>query len=121
MKKLFVLTVALLSVVMQAEAGQIDEQQAREKAKSFMEKRPLTRGVRTLQRVFVSLATASAMESVNDAPLYIFNFDGGGYVVVSGDDRTAEILAFSEHGHIIVSLLSVLRCVSFCDHLGIDA
>ena len=100
MKKLFVLTVALLSVVMQAEAGQIDEQQAREKAKSFMEKRPLTRGVRTLQRVFVPLATASAMESVNDAPLYIFNFDGGGYVVVSGDDRTAEILAFSEHGHI---------------------
>lgn len=100
MKKMFVLAVVFLSAIMQAEAGQVDELQAREKAKSFMAGRPLTRGARALQRVVVPLTSANNMESVNEAPLYLFNLDGGGYVVVSGDDRTAEILAFSERGRI---------------------
>ena len=100
MKKLYVLAVVLLASVLIAEAGQVNEQQAREKAKMFMTKRSLTRGVSALQRVYMPQNTPSAMASVNDAPLYLFNLDGGGYVVVSGDDRTTEILAFSEKGHI---------------------
>lgn len=99
MKKLYVLAVMLLASVLIAEAGQVNEQQAREKAKTFLTKRSLTRGVSVMQRVYVPLKTPSAMESVNDAPLYLFNLEGGGYVVVSGDDRTVEILAFSEKGH----------------------
>ena len=100
MKKLYVLAVMLLASVLIAEAGQVNEQQAREKAKTFLTKRSLTRGVSVMQRVYVPLKTPSAMESVNDAPLYLFNLEGGGYVVVSGDDRTVEILAFSEKGRI---------------------
>ena len=100
MKKLYVLAVVLLASVLIAEAGQVNEQQAREKAKMFMTKRSLTRGVSALQRVYMPQNTPSAMASVNEAPLYLFNLDGGGYVVVSGDDRTTEILAFSEKGHI---------------------
>ena len=94
------LAVVLLASVLIAEAGQVNEQQAREKAKMFMTKRSLTRGVSALQRVYMPQNTPSAMASVNEAPLYLFNLDGGGYVVVSGDDRTTEILAFSEKGHI---------------------
>jgi hypothetical protein len=30
--------------------------------------------------------------------LYVFNIDGGGYVIVSGDDRTEEILGYSTTG-----------------------
>lgn len=100
MKKLYVLAVVLLASVLIAEAGQVNEQQAREKAKMFMTKRSLTRGVSALQRVYMPQNTPSAMASVNEAPLYLFNLDGGGYVIVSGDDRTTEILAFSEKGHI---------------------
>ena len=100
MKKLYVLAVVLLASVLIAEAGQVNEQQAREKAKMFMTKRSLTRGVSALQRVYMPQNMPSAMASVNEAPLYLFNLDGGGYVIVSGDDRTTEILGFSEKGHI---------------------
>ena len=103
MKKLYVLAVVLLASVLIAEAGQVNEQQAREKAKMFMTKRSLTRGVSALQRVYMPQNTPSAMASVNEAPLYLFNLDGGGYVIVSGDDRTTEILGFSERGHIDVN------------------
>ena len=100
MKKLLLLAMMLLAGVMNAEAGQVNEQQARQKAMSFMTKRSMTRGMNSMTRVYAPLKTASAMASVNDAPLYIFNLDGGGYVIVSGDDRTSEILGFSEKGHI---------------------
>ena len=100
MKKLFVLASLLLASVLIAEAGQVNEQQAREKAKTFMTRKSLTRGVSVMQRVFVPQNTPNAMVSLNDAPLYLFNLDGGGYVIVSGDDRTTDILGFSERGHI---------------------
>lgn len=100
MRKLFTLAIVFLASILQVEAGQVNEQEARQKAMSFMTKRSMTRGLTGLSRVYAPLKTASAMESVNDAPLYIFNLDGGGYVIVSGDDRTSEILGFSEKGHI---------------------
>ena len=100
MKKLLTLAIVLLAGILYAEAGQVNEQEARQKAMTFMTKSAKARGTTSLSRVFAPLKTASAMESVNDAPLYIFNLDGGGYVIVSGDDRTSEILGFSENGHI---------------------
>lgn len=100
MKKWFVIAVVLCASVMNAEAGQVNEQEARQKAMSFMSQRSMTRSMTNLSRVYVKLKTPSAMASVNDAPLYVFNLDGGGYLVVSGDDRTADVLAFSEKGHI---------------------
>lgn len=37
---------------------------------------------------------------------YIFNAeDNGGFVIVSGDDRTKEILAYSEHGSLDVDVI----------------
>ena len=100
MKKLLTLAIVLLAGILYAEAGQVNEQEARQKAMTFMTKSAKARGTTSLSRVFAPLKTASAMESVNDAPLYIFNLDGGGYVIVSGDDRTSESLGFSENGHI---------------------
>ena len=101
MKKQLLLLSVLSVSMLTAEAGQVNEQQARQKAASFFAKNSKARGVQTgMSRAPLSLNMASAVESVNDAPLYAFNLDGGGYVIVSGDDRTAEILAFSEKGHL---------------------
>ena len=99
-KQLLLLSVLSVSMLI-AEAGQVNEQQARQKAASFFAKNSKARGVQTgMSRAPLSLNIASAVESVNDAPLYAFNLDGGGFVIVSGDDRTAEILGFSEKGRL---------------------
>lgn len=88
-------------------AGRVGEQAARKKASAFMASHARTRGAGTLTRVYLPLETKSAIWSTTDAPLYVFNKDGGGFVVVSGDDRTADILCFSDKGHIDANKLPV--------------
>ena len=88
----------VLSAVNSAKAGNVGEQQARQKVAAFMTGRATTRGVATMTRVYLPLQTKSASWSTTDAPIYFYNIEGGGYVIVSGDDRTADILGFSEKG-----------------------
>ena len=88
-------------------AGRVGEQTALKKASAFMASHARTRGAGSLTRVYLPLETKSAIWSTTDAPLYVFNKDGGGYVVVSGDDRTADILCFSDQGHIDANNLPV--------------
>ena len=108
MKNRMLLTVMVLAVAVSAWAGRVGEQEARKKASAFMTGQARTRsGETTLTRVYLPLETKSAVWSVTDAPIYVYNNDGGGYVIVSGDDRTADILAFSEKGHIDANHLAV--------------
>ena len=107
MKKRMMLIVMVLAVAVSAWAGRVGEQEARKKATAFMVGQAGTRGETALTRVFLPLQTKSATWSVTDAPIYIYNIDGGGYVIVSGDDRTADILGFSEKGHIDANHLAV--------------
>lgn len=90
----------LLFGIISVEAAQINEHAARQKAESFVANKATTRGMSTLSRVFVPFQNVGAMDSVQNAPLYIFNIEGGGYVIVSGDDRAEDILGFSENGHL---------------------
>ena len=98
MKKKMLIIVLVLSGVISAWAGHVGEQQARQKAVAFMTGKAATRMSTTLTRVYLPLQTKSAVWSVTDAPIYVYNIEGGGYVIVSGDDRTADILGFSEKG-----------------------
>lgn len=107
MNKRMLLTVMVLAVTVGAWAGHVREQQARQKAAAFMTSGATTRGATSLTRVYLPLQTKSTLWSVTDAPIYVYNNDGGGYVIVSGDDRTADILGFSENGHIDVDNLPV--------------
>lgn len=95
------------TVAVGAWAGRVGEQEARKKASAFMAGKATTRGDASLTRVYLPLQTKSAAWSVTDAPIYIYNYDGGGYVIVSGDDRTATILGFSEKGRIDANHLPV--------------
>ena len=101
------MTVMALAIVVGARAGQVGEKQARQKASAFMTGQATTRGEISMTRVYLPLQTKSTIWSVTDAPIYVFNYDGGGYVIVSGDDRTADILGFSENGHIDADRLPV--------------
>ena len=107
MKIRMLMTVMALAIVVGARAGQVGEKQARQKASAFMTGQATTRGEISMTRVYLPLQTKSTIWSVTDAPIYVFNYDGGGYVIVSGDDRTADILGFSENGHIDADRLPV--------------
>ena len=107
MKIRILMTVMALAVVVGAWAGKVGEKQARQKASAFMAGKATTRGEVSMTRVYLPLQTKSTIWSVTDAPIYVFNYDGGGYVIVSGDDRTADILGFSDTGHIDANRLPV--------------
>lgn len=89
-KKLVFLVVALLTSF-GAGATVVDRQQAAQQARDFMAKN------------FSKSATRSAAQTVNlnsvetGQPLvYAFNVEGGGFVLVAGDDCAPAILGFSE-------------------------
>ena len=85
MKKtlLFMFTV-LLSV--QAQAQQLSAQEALTKARQFMQ-----------GKTFAQPARARGAQN-DAAPYYIFNAQEGGFVIISGDERTDDVLAYSENG-----------------------
>ena len=107
MKKSIMTTVMVLAVAVGAWAGQVGEKQARQKAAAFMTGQATTRGEVSLTRVYLPLQTKSAVWSVTEAPIYVYHYDGGGYVIVSGDDRTADILGFSNTGQIDANRLPI--------------
>ncbi len=75
-------------------AGEVTEQQALQKAQRFMQDKQFKSG-KSLRR---------ASQQGTDTPFYIFNAeDNGGFVIVSADDRTEEILGYSDKGGIDVN------------------
>ena len=94
MKKVFTLTFLLIAVSMMADPVGIDK--ARGKAASFLNSASpaRTRG----QSVCSSKMSLREVDAGFDH-LYVFNnVEGGGFVVVSADDKTDAVLAYSESG-----------------------
>jgi len=87
MKKLTLLLIGLF-VSLVSFAGKVTEAEALLKAQKFMQ------GKQFKQK---NLRRAPSVDVKNNA-YYVFNAEGGGFVIVSGDDRTAEILGYSETG-----------------------
>ena len=92
MKKILLTLLAFLSVAT-ANAEPVSRQQALKKAGQFMPGKKF------------SESKASTRSDVSDA-FYVFNAEGnGGYVIVSGDDRTTEILGYSKTGNLDMNQL----------------
>lgn len=73
-------------------AGHVTEQQALQKAQRFMKGKCLS---------VANTKAFSRGDSKETDPFYIFNAENkGGFVIVSGDDRTEEILGYSDNGNI---------------------
>ena len=91
MRKQFILLL-LLAVGIPASAQSISERQARENAAEFLMSNSDHSGTRQAQKP--QLETAA----VGTPSLYVFNVDGGGFVVASGDSRTLPVLGYSTTG-----------------------
>ncbi len=107
MKRYLILAV-LAWAGLSAEAANVNEQEARRRAVEFIGERGATRtDAARLERVYLPLETTAAQWSATDAPLYAFNANGGGYIIVSGDDRAARVLGFSTKGSLDAERLPV--------------
>ncbi len=90
MKRLLTLFACLLMAGM-ALADKVSEREALKKAQAFMP------GERFKLQKYSSSAGGQTVEN----PFYIFNVEnGGGYVIVSGNDQTTSILGYSTNGNI---------------------
>lgn len=93
MKKLF-LFLFVLVVAVAVKAGEVTESQALQKAQQFLSWKQF-QGTGTARKVKGAAQTATANS------FYVFNVeDDGGFVIVSGDDRTKEILGYALSGHL---------------------
>ena len=73
-------------------ATPVSESQARQKALNFVSSKMSTHsGAMSIQ----SLPQLTRVEGVDNSAAYIYNIDGGGFVIVSGDSRMHDILAYT--------------------------
>ena len=92
MKKLLLTTVLAVATI-GAMANPIGRTAAMQKAQDFM------RGINPQAQLQAGATPRKAMGNNNSAPYYIFNAENNkGFVIVSGDDRSEEILGYADEG-----------------------
>ena len=101
MRKSLLLLVAILVSAMTF-AGKVSEQQALQKARQFMQDK----------RFEVKALTRAQMGNGQVSPFYVFNVENnGGFVIVSGDDRTDDIIGYADKGHLsLENMPDNLKC-----------
>ena len=83
-----------------ANAESIDANAARSAAKSFINQRAGGFGtIKAATNADIKLTHTEA-SSVKGNAYYVFNLQGGGWVIVAGDDHARQILAYSDKGNI---------------------
>ena len=99
MKKLLLTTVLAVAMIV-AMANPIGRTAAMQKAQNFMQ------GINPQAQLTTGNTARKAMGTQNEKPYYIFNAENNqGFVIVSGDDRSEEILGFSDKGSLDVDNL----------------
>ena len=103
MKKFFV--ILSLFVATTVLAGPVSKEQARQLAADFVKTRPAAAASKAAGNVVqqadaLSLVTLSQnRQEAIAAPFYIFNIgERQGFIIISGDDRTAPVLGYSDEG-----------------------
>ena len=92
-KRHALLLLMLLPLALGLSAKPVDMTTATQEAQSFLQQH--RSGSTTLRMV----SNAPRLLSTGDQSYYyVFNIDGGGFVIVSGDDRTVPILGYSDTG-----------------------
>ena len=85
-----------------AAAGNIDANVARMTADSFWKQKAATGKFKAASTADIKLAYTEASKVEGNA-FYVFNIDGGGWVIVAGDDRAKPVLAYGDKGNINMS------------------
>ena len=96
------LLVALAMVSLQASANNINANSARTVANSFIKQHAASihafRSASLADLKLVHAETSSAVSNAN--AYYAFNIKGGGFIIVSGEDRANQVLGYSDRGHL---------------------
>ena len=94
MKKIVISTFVLACFCIGSAAAPVTPRQAREKAGEFF-------GVNASSpRMVMGGRAVVSTNGVSDPAYYIFNNDGGGYVIIAGDDCLSPVLGYSMTGRI---------------------
>ncbi len=104
MKKCNIITLLLLAAFQLAFAAPVSQTTALLTAKQFLAKRGVyLPSIPSIKAVI----PPKGMTNTKAVPYYIFNISGNkGYVVVSGDDRTRQILGYSDKGSLDFATMS---------------
>lgn len=92
---------ALTMVSFNASAGNINANAARAAANSFLKQQsasvPSFKAA-TYDDLKLAHAEASKVNGAN--AYYAFNIDGGGFIIIAGEDRAATVLGYNDKGHL---------------------
>ena len=113
MKRLLLLSLSLLAAIVTS-ATRITEQEALQRAQQFLQGKAISTPQQAL-----SLKRAIRHNSFQN--LYIFNVEnGGGFVIVAGDDNMPEILGYSEKGSLTPGKIpaNVMGLLSYYEKVG---
>ena len=97
MKKKVYALLMLLSLSLSVFGADISPQQAQEKARTFMQQMKKQSSSVRLRRTPINISMVQA--ETGHQSLYAFNADGGGFVIVAGDDCVEDVLAYSTNGY----------------------
>lgn len=100
MKKLF-LSFLAIAACGAMQAAEVNQQQAMEKAKAFVLQQ--SGGRRAAADIQLRTAETGLRQ------LHAFNMEGGGYVIVSGSDRTKEVLGYAPQGTLDGDMPAAMR------------
>ena len=101
MKKSLYAAIALLMGVGTLHAEHVDKTAALETAAQFMQTLNPQASIMVEPAKKAARRTAEGTESTTEAYYYIFNAKNDqGFVIVSGDDRTPQVLGYSEKGRL---------------------
>ena len=100
LKKISILLVLAANGLMAANASNIDVNAARQAANNFVKSKMASKSMfNATTTADLKLAHTEA-SSVEGNAYYVFNIQGGGWVIIAGDDRAKQVLAYGDKGNI---------------------
>ena len=101
MRRYFLLCLCLLSMAFGARAEKVTPQQAAAVAERFLQaESPATKASQVALRLTGTWPQAQTKGAAEEPALYIFEREGGGYVVVAGDDVSLPVIGYSTTGRL---------------------
>ena len=89
----------LATVSFNAHAATINADNARMAANNFLKQNVASKSFKAAALADIKLAHAEASKVEGNA-YYVFNINGGGWVIIAGDDRAKQVLAYGDKGNI---------------------
>ena len=98
MSSMAIATVAALTF--SAQAASVDVTTARMEANNFVKSKMASKGMFNAPATADLKLAHSEASSVEGNAYYVFNIQGGGWVIIAGDDRAKQVLAYGDKGNI---------------------